>query len=185
MEQLVALRKRRGRSDSHRHAGRRKEPREFGEAKKSKTAPLKNKGCGTLRRLRATISVSGDSSKPLSHPPVKGLGVANCRNAPGACLQDHSSPCAFFDEPAVITSVDAAFSWFVCFLLTSFLLTSFLLTSFLHALHLGGNQAGDAEVVAAVPGVQRLTRAGEFSTSLYSYVRLPRRCTISLTSTQH
>ncbi len=48
VEQLVALRKRRGRSDSHRHAGRRKEPREFGEAKKSKTAPLKNKGCGTL-----------------------------------------------------------------------------------------------------------------------------------------
>ncbi len=71
MEQLVALRKRRDGSDSHRHAGRRKEPREFDEAKKSKTAPLKNKGCGTLRGLRATISVSGDSSKPLSHPPAQ------------------------------------------------------------------------------------------------------------------
>src|SRR6266478_3406232 len=64
--------------------------------------------------------------------------------------------------PAV---TDAAFSWFVCFLLTSFLLTSFL-----HALHLGGNQTGDAEIVAAVPGVQRLPRAGEFASSLYPYV---------------
>jgi len=35
---------------------------------------------GTLRDLRATISVSRDSSKPRSHPPLKDKGCATLRH---------------------------------------------------------------------------------------------------------
>jgi len=36
---------------------------------RNRTLEKESKGCGTLRDLRATISVTGDSSKPLPHAP--------------------------------------------------------------------------------------------------------------------
>jgi len=73
--QLGALRKGRDGSNSHRHAGRRKRFAEFGETEKSKTAPLKSKGCGTLhatRFPRCDFPVTTGPADSDSHPPAEG-----------------------------------------------------------------------------------------------------------------